>query len=46
MLMLVTYFHGLDSLIRALESVRRIADSFNKVKIVDECTKLIKKIEN
>jgi len=39
-------FSWLDSLIRALEAVRRIADSFNKVKIVDECTQLIKKIEN
>jgi len=41
--MRVTFF---QSLIRALESVRRIADAFNRVKIVNECTRLIKKIEN
>jgi helicase len=39
-------FSWLDSLIRALEAVRRIADAFNRVKIVNECTRLIKKIEN
>lgn len=39
-------FSWLDSLIRALEAVRRIADSFNKFIIVKDCTKLIKKIEN
>ncbi len=39
-------FSWLDSLIRALEAVRRIADAFNKFKIVKECTQLIKKIEN
>ena len=39
-------FSWLDSLIRTLEAVRRIADAFNRVKIVNECTKIIKKIEN
>ena len=39
-------FSWLDSLIRALEAVRRIADAFNRVKIVNECTRLIKRIEN
>jgi len=39
-------FSWLDSLIRALEAVRRIADAYNNVKVVNECTRLIKKIEN
>jgi len=39
-------FSWLDSLIRVIEAVRRIADAFNRVKIVNECTRLIKKIEN
>jgi len=39
-------FSWLDSLIRALEAVRRIADAYNKVRVVNECTRLIKKIEN
>ncbi|WP_048190004.1 DUF5814 domain-containing protein [Methanobacterium sp. SMA-27] len=39
-------FSWLDSVIRALESVRRISNSFNKVKLVNECNQLIKKIEN
>ena len=39
-------FSWLDSIIRALEAVRRIADAFNNVKMVKECSQLIKKIEN
>ena len=39
-------FSWLDSLIRALEAIRRIADAFNSVKLVKECSQLIKKIEN
>ncbi|MDD3984832.1 MAG: DEAD/DEAH box helicase [Methanobacterium sp.] len=39
-------FSWLDSIIRALESVRRIANAFNKIKLVKECNYLIKKIEN
>jgi putative ATP-dependent RNA helicase len=39
-------FSWLDSIIRALEAVRRIADAFNNVRMVKECSQLIKKIEN
>ncbi len=39
-------FSWLDSLIRSIEAIKRIADAFNNVKVVKECTQLIKKIEN
>lgn len=39
-------FSWLDSIIRALESVRRIADAFNRGRIVKQCNQFIKKIEN
>jgi putative ATP-dependent RNA helicase len=39
-------FSWLDSFIRSIEAVKRIADAFNNVKIVKECNQLIKKIEN
>jgi len=39
-------FSWLDSLIRTLEAVRRIADAYKRFKLVKECTQIIKKIEN
>ncbi len=39
-------FSWLDSLIRMLEAVRRIASAFRKKKVVGECNRLIREIEN
>lgn len=39
-------FSWLDSLIRMLEAVRRIANAFGNKKIVGECNRLIRQIEN
>jgi helicase len=39
-------FSWLDSLIRMLEAVRRIANAFGKKKVVRECNRLIREIEN
>lgn len=39
-------FSWLDSIIRTLDAVKRIAQAFNKRNIVNECNQLIKKIEN
>lgn len=39
-------FSWLDSVIRMLEAVRRIADSFGNKKVVRECNRLIREIEN
>ncbi len=39
-------FSWLDSLIRMLEAVRRIANAFGKKKVVKECNRLIREIEN
>jgi putative ATP-dependent RNA helicase len=39
-------FSWLDSLIRMLEAVRRIAQAYDKKKVVKECNRLIKEIEN
>lgn len=39
-------FSWLDSLIRMIEAVRRIANAFGNKKVVRECNQLIKKIEN
>jgi helicase len=39
-------FSWLDSLIRMIEAVRRIANAFDKKKVVGECNRLIRQIEN
>jgi len=39
-------FSWLDSLIRMIEAVRRIAQAFNRKKVVGECNCLIRQIEN
>jgi helicase len=39
-------FSWLDSLIRMLEAVRRIAQAFGRKKVVGECNRLIRQIEN
>ncbi len=39
-------FSWLDSVIRMLEAIRRIAYAFNRKKVVVECNRLIKEIEN
>ncbi len=39
-------YSWLDSVIRALEAVRRVAEAFKNPRVAAECTKLIKKIEN
>lgn len=39
-------FSWLDSFIRMLEAVRRIANAFSKKKVVKECNRLIREIEN
>jgi helicase len=39
-------FGWLDSLIRMLEAVRRIANAFGNKKVVRECNRLIREIEN
>ena len=39
-------FSWLDSLIRMLEAVRRIAKAFGNKKVVRECNQLIRRIEN
>lgn len=39
-------FSWLDSVIRTLEAIRRIANAFKKHKVANECSRLIKTIEN
>ena len=39
-------FSWLDSVIRTLEAIRRIANAFKNHKIANECSKHIKTIEN
>ena len=39
-------YSWLDSVIRMLEAVQRIAYAFNRKKVVLECNRLIKEIEN
>jgi len=39
-------FSWLDSVIRMLEAVRRIASAFGRKKVVEECNQLIREIEN
>ena len=39
-------FSWLDSVIRTLEAIRRIAKAFKNHKVANECSKLIKNIEN
>lgn len=39
-------FSWLDSVIRALEAVRRIANAFNNHEVAKECSKCIRRIEN
>jgi len=39
-------FSWLDSLIRMLEAVRRISQAFGKKKVVTECNRLIRQVEN
>ncbi|MEN6292430.1 MAG: DUF5814 domain-containing protein, partial [Methanobacterium sp.] len=39
-------FSWLDSVIRTLEAIRRIANAFKNQKIANECSRLIKTIEN
>ncbi len=39
-------FSWLDSVIRTLEAIRRIANAFKNQKVANECSRLIKTIEN